>query len=550
MGTMLRKYNPSLDVVILEADQFPRDHVGESQLPVITHILHEMGVWDKVEAANFPIKVGATYRWGLTTDKELWDFNFLPDELQPQERPAKFGGQRVATSFQVDRSIYDKILLDHCRDLGCRVYERTRVRKVENSGDRVDHLAIESSGVAADEIGATNTVKAKYYVDASGESSTVRKAFNVGVESPTSLRNIAVWDYWENAEWAAKIGVGGTYIQIMSLGWGWLWFIPITATRTSIGLVTSAEFYKKSGMSTEELYLKAISEEPRIGPLVRNATREGNLQATKDWSFISDRLYGDNWFLVGDACGFADPILSAGMSLAHMSGRRVAFSLLELLKDDSDGEWIKGQYNQIQRKNIWNHIRFADYWYSVNSKFTDLREYCSQIAKDAGLTLDADEAFRWLGTGGFADEISGVPFAGSYRISAMKDFTERFSGTKGSWAVQVNNIFELDTTGASEEVVAVYDQGRVLKIPCLIREGKTLPKHLMYGVVYNSLLQEKEIQLLAERFMFEAYKSRMPASAQTSEFCTEALEALVTEGWVKASYDPKLPLLKDYPSGA
>lgn len=60
LGCLLKKYNPKLDVVILERERFPRDHVGESLLPAIMTILEEIGVWDKVEAANFPIKVGAT----------------------------------------------------------------------------------------------------------------------------------------------------------------------------------------------------------------------------------------------------------------------------------------------------------------------------------------------------------------------------------------------------------------------------------------------------------------------------------------------------------
>lgn len=62
------------------AGTLPRDHVGESQLPAVSTILDEMGVWDKVEAAGFPIKIGATYRWGRTD--ELWDFEFVPLAVQ------------------------------------------------------------------------------------------------------------------------------------------------------------------------------------------------------------------------------------------------------------------------------------------------------------------------------------------------------------------------------------------------------------------------------------------------------------------------------------
>lgn len=129
LGSLLRKYNPNLNVLILEKEQFPREHVGESQLPPISKILDEMGCWDKVEAANFPIKIGATYRWGSSA--KLWDFEFLPvRQFEDEPRPAKYQGQRLQTAFQVDRAVYDEILLDHAESMGCVVKQQTRVARV------------------------------------------------------------------------------------------------------------------------------------------------------------------------------------------------------------------------------------------------------------------------------------------------------------------------------------------------------------------------------------------------------------------------------------
>ena len=54
-ASLLRKYAPELRVTLVERETFPRDHVGESQLPAIGKVLHEMGVWDKVEAAESQI---------------------------------------------------------------------------------------------------------------------------------------------------------------------------------------------------------------------------------------------------------------------------------------------------------------------------------------------------------------------------------------------------------------------------------------------------------------------------------------------------------------
>ena len=78
-GSYLRKFGDNVKVTLFERDLFPRDHVGESQLPMISRFLQELGVWEKVEAANFPIKIGATYKWGKTDD--LWDFHFVSGGL-------------------------------------------------------------------------------------------------------------------------------------------------------------------------------------------------------------------------------------------------------------------------------------------------------------------------------------------------------------------------------------------------------------------------------------------------------------------------------------
>ncbi|MFX8907064.1 tryptophan 7-halogenase, partial [Acinetobacter baumannii] len=63
VASLIRKYRPDLEVCVFERENFPREHVGESHLPVISHILDEMGVWEKVEEAHFPIKVGASLKW-------------------------------------------------------------------------------------------------------------------------------------------------------------------------------------------------------------------------------------------------------------------------------------------------------------------------------------------------------------------------------------------------------------------------------------------------------------------------------------------------------
>ena len=542
IGALLRKYAPHLRVTIVEREAFPRDHVGESHLPAISDILDEMGVWDKVEAADFPIKIGGTYRWGRTD--ELWDFEFIPGQtFENKPRPEKFEGQRKQTAFQVDRSIYDTILLDHAESLGCTVLQEMKVRKVIVDGDRIQGLEL-VDGSGANRVEEGEILTSKYYIDGSGESGLLRRALGVEITAPTALRNIAVWDYWQDAEWAVTIGNGGTRIQVLSLGWGWLWFIPITPTRTSIGLVMPAQYLKNSGHTAEQLYTKAIQTEPLVSQLVKSARREGDLQATKDWNFLSDRLVGENWFLAGDSCGFADPILSAGMTLAHTSGKKIAYTIAELERGEHSPVWLRKQYEDGHRAQIKHHMQFADYWYSANGRFTDLQEYCSEIAKSAGLELDAQAAFRWLATGGFATEAPGFARALSYRVGGIKFITKLFSGEGAEWVAARTNRFKLNLQGATEELYPLYKDGRIEPVQSFQRGDKTLPIVFVYWLIYNGLQRESDADTLMRMWMEVARGNRMFASAKEAySAIIEGLEGMIAEGWIIADVNPGRPFL-------
>ena len=331
----------------------------------------------------------------------------------------------------------------------------------------------------------------------------------------------------------------------MSLGWGWIWFIPITPTRTSIGLVVPAEYFKSTGKSTEEIYRDAVASEPLISHLVRNATRENKLRATKDWSFIAQRLTGENWFLAGDACGFADPILSAGLTLAQAGGRKVAYSILELERGQFDADWIKREYERSQSAQIRSHIQFADYWYTANGRFTDLEDYCSEIARTAGLELNSKDAFRWLAAGGFASEDPGVPRASTFRVGSLKFIEQLFSGSPVDWAINRNNVFKLDLEGAERDRFAMLVDGRIKPIECYQRDGKVLPLANVYSFVFAALRKESDGVKLVDLTVSLILSQRRGFDPHVARgFVMEALEAMIAEGWVAASVNEQRPFLK------
>ncbi len=541
-GTLLKKYNPDLRVAILEKARFPRDHIGESQLPAIGPILDEMGAWDKIETAGFPVKVGASYTWGR--DRDQWNFDFFPlENYRDEPRPGTFEGQRRHTAFQVDRSIYDNVLLRHAEEAGCEVHEETQVREVLREGDRVEGLKLDTGA----------NVRANHYIDASGQVSLLRRAMDVGTWQPEELKNIAMWDYWQNAEWAVKIGSGATRIQIRSLPYGWIWFIPLGPTRTSIGLVAPVSWYKESGKTPEEIYREAIESQPEIKALLKNATAEGNFQTCKDWSNLADRPVGENWFMAGESAGFADPILSAGMTLAHNAGREAAYTILELERGELEAGWLRGRYGERIRESITQHIRFAQYWYAANSCFTDLKDNCSRIAKEAGLRLTPEHAWRWLSLGGFTSEFVGAVSLGSFGVTHTRKLIELFDqkGRSSRTTVDGYNVFTLDLRNAEAGHVGILTDGRIQRAPCYRRAGKMLPLVGLFGQMAEWLKATDDAKTLAGLMQRHAatYYGAASAGAFVSG-CYEALDAMVQDGWVLRKLDKKKPVLRLNASGS
>lgn len=526
-ASFIKKYRPQTEVVVLEREIFPRDHVGESQLPPLMGLLYELGVWDDVERAGFPIKIGATYKWGRSSD--LWDFEFFPSEMFKDEpRPSKFAGQRLWTAFQVDRAIYDDILLKHSAKLGAQVREGTKVVKVISTNDCVTGLHLDSGEL----------IEADYYVDASGHGGILRRAVGVEADKVTSLQNIAVWDYWQNADWAIKIGVGGTRVQVISVGYGWIWFIPLGPTRTSVGLVMPARYYLDSGKRPEELYHEALQADSLIANLMKTAVSEEKLQTTSDWSFMARRHSGENWFLAGESGGFADPVLAAGLTITQFSAKECAHSIIALADQKHDREWIISEYNRRQKDRVQGHIRFADYWYSANTQFTDLKEYTTQIAAECGLDLSPDKAWAWLAQGGFIDGDGNLGPAG-FPIDRVKTLSEFLLETSTESFLKNYNCFELNLAGAIWRSRAIYTRGEIMKTGSWVRADRVLPLAGIYEFVVEMLEQVRTTQEIAEYL-----KREIAARNGDANFINEyvgrvphALEALVSDGWVLASLD-------------
>ncbi len=307
--------------------------------------------------------------------------------------------------------------------------------------------------------------------------------------------------------------------------------------------------YKQAGLPAEELYSKSLELQPEIWKLLRQARPEGRITTCRDWSHLANRIVGANWFLCGEAAGFADPILSAGMTLAHQSGREAAYTILELRRGEHAPTWLRQRYDTKNRGTIRQHIQFAKFWYAANSCFTELKEHCAEIAHEAGLNLDPQAAWNWLGQGGFATESEILAVAGSFDPAGIKKLIELFDPErrKASWLIDGYNLFKLDLRGAKTERIGVLAEGRIFAPPCYVRDGRRLPVAGVYGDVIGILRQTSElatiIGLIDKIVLRDSPNDSFVTRQGIRVAYFEALEVMAQAGWIERKVDDKHPTL-------
>src|SRR5258705_10248918 len=125
LGALLSRFT-KLKTAIYEKEFFPREHIGESLTPGCTAAMARSGALPKVLASDCYIgpKVGAYFAWDPGRDPFISLFNHT-----------KFDRGVVSWAFHVNRSEFDKVLLDHARDLGCEVFEGVGVTEIHKEND-------------------------------------------------------------------------------------------------------------------------------------------------------------------------------------------------------------------------------------------------------------------------------------------------------------------------------------------------------------------------------------------------------------------------------
>src|SRR5438309_1454711 len=326
-------------VIVFEREKFPRFHIGESLLPFSMKAFTRLGLHEKLLRAGFIKKYGGEIMGACSDTGTKFYFK---------------DGYRSQTdhSYQVTRGDFDKVLLDHARESGAEVHEQTPVGSVEFSKDGVE-LAVRYNG--------SHSIRARYLVDASGRTSVLGRQFKIK-KTYDHLQKLSIFAHYDGV-WRAE-GIDGTLTVLVRAVDRWFWLIPLTAGRTSVGVVLDSETFRKSKLSAEDFLEQALAEQPTIAKRMTNARLVSRVYVEADFSYRSARLHGDRWLLTGDAAGFIDPIFSSGVFLAIFSGEKCADALNAVLDHPRKAKRLFAKYERSVNRAMDIYLRFVDAWYT------------------------------------------------------------------------------------------------------------------------------------------------------------------------------------------
>jgi flavin-dependent dehydrogenase len=288
------------DVTLLEKDVHPRFHIGESLLPMNLPIIERLGILDEVRKIGVP-KLGADFSAsGSGVRHETFYFS-------------KALGESPDHAFEVRRSEFDQLLFDHCKAAGVNTLEGTKVTSVEHL-DNGSHRV-----TAVDANGGEDIWEARFLVDASGRDTFMSSSNGWKKRNPKHA-SAAVFAHYRGVKRRAGENQGN-----ISLYWfdnGWIWMIPLRDDIMSVGAVCYPDYIKTRRESLDEFLLSTLNSLVGIRGRMREAEAVTPAQATGNYSYLSDRMCGPGFLMVGDAFAFIDPVFSSGVYLAMNSAER------------------------------------------------------------------------------------------------------------------------------------------------------------------------------------------------------------------------------------
>ena len=353
---------------VLEMATMPKFVIGESLLSNCNNILEEAGLLDAVYNYGFQYKNGAAFSWG-----EKYTYIDFCDKYTPGS----------GTTYQVPRADFDKLLIDEVEKKGVEVTYQCEVKAIAFQPDKVT-LTVEKGGKPEE-------LAAKFVLDASGYGRVLPRLLDLEAPShlpPRSAYFTHIQDNISEPLYDRDKILITTRPEHRDV---WIWLIPFSNGRCSIGVVGEKHIINPKGQENAEVLQGRVYECPMLVRLLNKALWDTPVRHLHGYSKNVKRLYGEQYALLGNATEFLDPVFSSGVTIALYSAKIAAKCVIAELttgKADWENDYAKELMLGVDAFRV-----YVDGWY--DGKFQDVIYYPKKDPKITRYISSVLAGYAW-----------------------------------------------------------------------------------------------------------------------------------------------------------
>ena len=358
-------------VLVLEREKFPRYHVGESLIPFTYGPLERLGLIPYMKQSHFVKKFSVQFiAPNGNASQPFYFFN-------------RYDRDTIAQSWQILRSEFDLMLMQHARSKGATVLEEMTVKSLVKENGQV----VGAEGVTKD--GTPFEYRATITLDCTGKESFAAVREGWRTRDPY-LNKVAVWTYYKGSKRDPGIDEGQTTVAMIPEK-GWFWHIPQHNDMVSVGVVADGKYLTRDGVKDlKTIFHREVGENLWIKDRLSTGDQVGEYYITSEYTHHSKHCYRDGLLLVGDAFCFLDPVFSSGLMLALKSGVMAADAVHEALvmKDISPARFAA--YGEALRLGIENMRKLIYAFYDPDFSFKKVIDKYSDMGGEITDCLSGD----------------------------------------------------------------------------------------------------------------------------------------------------------------
>lgn len=324
-------------LLVVEKQTFPRFVIGESLLPHTMDLLKEVGLLEAVEKCDFMKKTGAVFMRG----NQVCNFDF-----------ANQSGAGWQYTYQVPRAEFDQAIAEAVAARGVDF-------RYGHSVTAVNFSAAHAAVTLEQPDGTQRSVTARFILDCSGYGRVLPRLLDLEAPSNYPVRE-SLFTHVTGDVRPPEREQGKIWVCVHP-GGAWIWIIPFSNGRTSVGVVAEPEFFARYPGEPEAQLRAIVMSELNAAARLADMRVVFTPQRIKGFACSVKKLFGPQFALAGNATEFLDPVFSSGVTLAMESGLRAAQVLTRQLQGQAV-DW-QTEYADHVMQGVNTFRSYVTAWY-------------------------------------------------------------------------------------------------------------------------------------------------------------------------------------------